>query len=168
VQHLHDEMRLAIGEAAGHVGADAWRDGRVEGVEVEAHVQHAVAGRDPLQDTAHEHARAVLVDEAHVHHVDAARHQEVALVAVDGADAEEMQVRGIDEAAGLAAEHLLQSLLAAQQRRRHAVHVPRRGAGGGVEVGMRVEPQDEELAPGLRRMARHAVHGAHGEAVIAA
>ena len=40
-QHLHDQMRLAEGGAAGHGGADAGRDVRIEEVDVEADMQQA-------------------------------------------------------------------------------------------------------------------------------
>ena len=45
-QHFHDEMRFAERRAAGHGGADARREIRIEKIDIEADVQQAVGGAD--------------------------------------------------------------------------------------------------------------------------
>ena len=37
--HFHAQLRLTIGQSAGHRGADAGRDFRIEEIHIEAHVQ---------------------------------------------------------------------------------------------------------------------------------
>ena len=72
MQQLHDQMRLAVGGAAGHGGADAGRHRRIEKVDVEAEMQHAIFRLDPLDDAADQHGDAELVEGAHVGDRDAA------------------------------------------------------------------------------------------------
>ena len=55
-EHLHHQMRLAVGGAARHHGAGARRDRRVEEVDVEAHVQ-VDAARAPARRSARRAAR---------------------------------------------------------------------------------------------------------------
>ncbi len=46
------------------------------------------------------------------------------------------------------------------------MHVAGRGSGWRVEVGVRIQPEHEQLAPVLGGMSGYAVHRAHGEAVV--
>ena len=79
-----------------------------------------------------------------------------------------MQPAGIDKPMRLVAEDRLEARLAAQHRERHAVHVARRRGQRRIEVRMGVEPQDEQFAPRLGRMAGDAADRPHRQAVIAA
>ncbi len=131
-------------------------------------MQHAVAGLHLVDDAADQDADAELVDLAHVGDADAALAQQVLFQLVDRADAEQFQPVGIDRCARLVAEKAVEPGLAAQERRRHAVHVAGQRGRGRVVVGMRVEPQHEQLAAGFAPVPRHAVHRAHRQRVIAA
>ena len=91
VQQLHDQMRLAIGGAARHRGADAGRDAGIEEVDVEGEMQHAVRSPDALDDAADQHADAELVDRAHVGDGDAALMHQLLLQRIDRADAEQIE-----------------------------------------------------------------------------
>src|SRR3981081_106462 len=66
MQHLHHQMRLAIGGAAGNGGADAGRQAGIEKIDVETDVQHAVAGFHLVDDPADQHPNPELVDLAHI------------------------------------------------------------------------------------------------------
>ena len=168
VQQLHDEMRLAIGRPARDGGADPRRDRGIEKVDVQTDMQKPVAAAHPVDDAADRDRETVFVQPAHVDHVDAAVLQKPPLARVDRPDAEEMQPAGIDKPVRLVAEHRLEAGLAAQHRERHAVHVARRRSQRRVEVRMGVEPEDEQLAPRLGRVAGDAADRPHRQAVIAA
>ncbi len=94
MQQLHDQMRLAIGGAARHRGADAGRDRGIEEIDVEADMQHAVARLDPFDHPPDQHADAELVDRAHVGDGDAALAHQFALQRIDRADAEQIELIG--------------------------------------------------------------------------
>src|SRR3546814_2000015 len=53
VQQLHDQVRLAVGGAAGDCGAGPGGDAGIEEVDVEADVDQSVAGLHPAQELAH-------------------------------------------------------------------------------------------------------------------
>jgi hypothetical protein len=71
VQHLHDEVRLAIGCAARHGRADARRQRRIEEIGIDADMQDAVALGDPVEDAPQQRACSLFVDKPHVDNVDA-------------------------------------------------------------------------------------------------
>src|SRR6185437_13046459 len=66
VQELHHQMRLPVGHAARNRGADAGRDRGIEKVDIEAHMQKAVMGLDPVDDAADRHREPILIEPAHV------------------------------------------------------------------------------------------------------
>ena len=136
-------MRLAIGRAARHRGADAGRYRRIEKIDIEADMQHAVARLDPFDHPPDQHADAELVDRAHVGDRDAAIAHQLLFQRIDRADAEQIELIGTDRDARLVAEQVVEAGLAAQERRRHAVHVAGHGRRRRVVVGMGVEPQHE-------------------------
>ncbi len=68
----------------------------------------------------------------------------------------------------LLAEHGFQTGFAGEHRRGHAVHVAGRRGQWRVEIRMGVEPQNEQLASRLGRMAGDAADGPHRQTVIAA
>ncbi len=72
VQHLHDEMRLAVGQPSGHGGSDARGDRGVERVDVEADVHDTVFRAHPIDEMRDLNARAEFVEAAHVDNVYAA------------------------------------------------------------------------------------------------
>src|SRR6185437_4996150 len=88
MQHLHDQVRLAIGRAAWHGGADAGRQSRVEKVDVETDMQHAVARPHPVDHAADQHPDPELVDLPHVSQADAAISQQILFQSVDRTYAE--------------------------------------------------------------------------------
>ena len=79
-----------------------------------------------------------------------------------------MHVRGVDAGARLVAEHRLEARLAAQHRHGHPVHVARDRGLRRVVVRMGVEPEDEQLPPGLHGVARDAADRPHRQTVVAA
>ena len=92
VDHLHDEMGLAIGRAARNCRADPRRQRRIEEIDVEADVKEAVSCGDAVEDAPQRHRDTPFVDQPHVHDVDAARPQQRAFAAIDRTDAEEMHM----------------------------------------------------------------------------
>ena len=106
VQQFHDQMRLAIGGAARHGGADAGRDGGIEEVDVEGKMQHAVLRPHALDDAADQHADAELVDRAHVGNRHAALVHQLLFQGIDRADAEQVELIGRDRRARLIAEQM--------------------------------------------------------------
>src|SRR5467141_3848975 len=87
-------MRLAIGRAARHGGADARRYRRIEKIDIEADVQHAVARLYPLDDPPDQNADSEFVDRAHVGDRDAAIADEVSFKRIDRPDSEQIEPRG--------------------------------------------------------------------------
>ena len=142
--HLHAQLRLAVGRPALDGGADAGGDVGVEEIDVEADVQVGV-GVDRRQRQLHGVAHAHLVDVAHVEDLEAVLVHELLLAGVDAADADLPHPLRADRR-HLAAD--LDQLLraeAAQAGDRHAVDVAARRELVGVEVGVGVEPEDAQL-----------------------
>ena len=94
-------MRLPVGRPAGYSGADAGSNRRVKEIDVEAHMQHAIAGAHLVDDAADQHANAELIDRPHVGNVDAAVAQQLLLQFIDRARAEQLEPIRIDRCARL-------------------------------------------------------------------
>jgi hypothetical protein len=77
VQQLHDQMRFAVSRAARHRRPNSRRDGRIEKIDVETDMQHAVAGAHMFDEPADQHPDTKLVDLAHFRDANAARAQQV-------------------------------------------------------------------------------------------
>src|SRR6266850_3212882 len=120
-------MRLAIGRAARHGGADARRYRRIEKIDIEADVQYAVARLYPLDDPPDQNADPEFVDRAHVGDRDAAIADEVFFRRIDRPDSEQIELIGTDRDPWRVAQQAIQAGLAAEKRRRHAVHVAGHG-----------------------------------------
>ena len=76
---------------------------------------------------------------------------------------------GLIGASRAAGEHIIfNSGLAREHGERHAVHVAGRARFRRVEIGVRVEPEDKQLAADAGAAAGDAVHRPHRQAVIAA
>src|SRR6195256_1496636 len=120
-------MRLAIGRAARYGGADARRYRRIEKIDVEADMQHAVACLYPLDDPPDQNADPEFVDRAHVGDRDTAIADEAFFKRIDRADSEQIELIGIDRDPWRIAQQTIQTGFAAEKRRRHAVHVARHG-----------------------------------------
>src|ERR1700733_10145836 len=88
VQHLHHQMRLPIGRATGHRGANARRQMGIEKINVKTDMQHAVTGFHLVDNAADQHAYPELVDLAHVGNADATSPQQLIFQSVDRACAE--------------------------------------------------------------------------------
>jgi hypothetical protein len=166
LQHLHDQVRLAERGTARDGGSGAGRELRIEEIDVQADMDEAVAPARLVDDAAHQHRGTELVELAHVDNVDAARLQQVALAAIDGAHAEQMQVLRIERDARLLGDR--QPGLAAQPCRRDPMQVARRRGCRGVEIRVRIEPQHEQRAPDFGAILQHAAHRVDGQPVIAA
>ena len=140
----------------------------IEEIDIEPDMQHAVLRPHALDDLSDQHADAELVDRAHVRDRDAAFEHQLLLHGIDRADAEQVELVGADRGARRAAEQPVEAGFAAQERRRHAVHVAGLRRLRRVVVGMGVEPEHEQRPALLLPVARHAVHRSHRQRMIAA
>ena len=66
MEQLHDVMRLPVIQASGNWRANAWCEGWIDNVEVEADMQVGRRRVDAAQDILHKVADAVLVHRPHV------------------------------------------------------------------------------------------------------
>src|SRR5690606_19463914 len=85
--HLHAQLRFAVGGAAGNAGGHRRRDLGVEEVDIETDVQVGVGGKIG-QGGVYGGAHADLVDGAHVVDLDAGRVDQVFFAFIDAADAD--------------------------------------------------------------------------------
>src|SRR5882724_1692022 len=106
-------MRLAIGRAAGYGGADARRYRRIEKIDVEADMQHAVARLYLLDDPPDQNADPEFVDRAHVRDRDAAIAHQVFFGRIDRPDSEQIELIGTDRDPGGVAQQAIKAGLAA-------------------------------------------------------
>ena len=167
-QHFHDQMRLAIGCAPRHRCADRGRDRGIEEVDIQTDMKPRVAPGGIFQDRRDQARNPVLVDAPHVHDRHAARRQQLPLDAVDRPDPEQMEVGRRDGRPVHPVEQRVQARFADKPRNRHAVNVPAGGRFRRVIVGMRVQPQDDEVTPLIPRGTRHGIDRAQRHAVVAA
>ncbi len=116
VQQLHDQVRLAIGGTTRHGGADARRHGRIEEIDIEADMQHAIARLDAFDDAADQDGDAELVDLAHVDDPDPARAHQLLFELVDRTRAEQIEFVRENRSARIVAEQAVEPGLAAQER----------------------------------------------------
>ena len=141
------QMRLA-GNAAGHGRADAGRDRRVEEVDVEADMQHAVGGRAPAPGRRRAAARC----RARRWRACRARHDACASSAARSAGSTlrrpiMQMLRGVDAAPRSAGKKPCEARSPRGIGHGNAMQI---AAGGGVErveVRVRVEPQHEQRTP---------------------
>ena len=129
------------------------------------------ARRHVGQRAFHGGAHAVLVDVAHVEDVDTGLVHQLLFALVHAADADLAQVARAQRRVrgGEAAQtHQLGRAVAAQAGHGHAVQVAAGGERGGIEVGMRVEPQHAQGHAPVGAMARHGADAAHSQTVVAA
>src|SRR6476469_10450767 len=108
-------MRLAIGCASLHRGADAGRDRGVQEIDVEAEMQHAVARSDPFYHPADQHADAEFVDRAHIGDCDASIAHENLFQRINRANAEQLKLVWRDGNAWQAAEQAVTAGFAAEE-----------------------------------------------------
>ena len=143
---LAGEVRLAVGEPAGHGRADTGRDLGVERVEVERDVDEARA-RDAVERLPHRVLDPDPVDVAHREDADVGLAQERALGRVERADPDEGDARRVD---GGQREPVVGEPLGRPPERggeRHPVHVAGRARLGRVEVAVRVDPDHAARLP---------------------
>jgi len=168
---LSNEIALSERQTASHRSSSARRKPRVQRINVERQVNGRVRA-DPAERHVHDLADAVAVDVVHAERLDAVLAQDLLLAAVDVAqadvhdllDADAVLVRDpAERRVGLVARE------AGEEGDGHAVDVAAVGGLGGVDVGVRVDPDDghvaaEALADGLGGAA----DGADCDAVVAA
>ena len=123
---------------------------------------------DAVQRLGHRHAHPVLVDMAHVKHLQPKLADRLLLLGVDAADADEVDVVR-SERLGLAtpAGELGRSL-AEQAGDRHAVHIARGAAGRRIDVRMRVQPDHAQQLALMAAMASDGADRSDRQAVVAA
>ena len=121
----------------------------------------------PHQRLLHGVAHAHLVDVAHVEHFQTHFVHEALFARVHTADADLAHHVGRDGRRVAADAGELGRPVAAQAGHRHAVDVAAGGEFGGVEVGVRVQPQHAELLAGFAAVAGHRADGPHAQAVVA-
>ena len=97
-------MRLPIGRPARHRGAHTRCELGIEKIDIEADMQYAIAGLNPLDEAADQHADAEFIDLTHVRHADAALVQQILFEPVDRARPEQLQPVGVDRRARLFAQ----------------------------------------------------------------
>jgi hypothetical protein len=123
---------------------------------------------DPLEGHLHGVPHPDLVEVAHVEHLDLVLREQVLLTEVDVAQADLPHVVRVD--GGHGPREVEQGLgpVAGEDRDRHPVHVAGGGDGGGVVVGVRVEPQHAQPLPRLAAVPCRGRDRADGQAVVAA
>src|SRR5437764_10166922 len=160
-------MRLAIGWAARDRSRDARCEMGVEQVDIETDVEHALSAFHLIDDAADQNADAELVDLAHVRKTETAIAQQTLFHTVDRTHAEQLEPIRINRCPRLFAEKTIEPGLAAEESRRHAMHVGGKRGRWGVVVRMRIEPQHEKLAAGFAPVASDPIHRTHRERVVA-
>ena len=106
-------MRLAIGGAARHRGADAGRHGRIQKIDIEADMQDAVLRPYPFDHPPDQDTDTELVDRAHVRNRDAAVADQILFQRIDRADSEQVEPVGTDRDAGRIGQQAVEPGLAA-------------------------------------------------------
>jgi len=120
-----------------------------------------------LECLLHRVSHAHFVDVAHVEHLEARLVYQALFSGVHAADADLAHLTGFDRGGVTAYARQPGRSEAAQQGHRHAVHVAAGREVGGVEIGMRIEPEHTQLlAPGAT-VAGHGADGAQAQAVVA-
>src|SRR6185295_16704663 len=109
---------------------------------------------DAIQRFLHNALHADLVDVAHVVDVETAVAHEPLLAGIDRANADLADAIGRDGRRAAAELGQFLRTIAAQARDWHTVDVAGRRQHRGIEIGMRVEPQDTQLLAGRATMLR--------------
>ena len=155
-EQLHGEVRLAIGDAAAHRGADAGRPERIHDVHVERDVDVRRAAH-VLERAAHDRLHAEPVDlrdreDADVRSAQALR----ARPRIERADADQHGALLVDRRRRPAARREPLASPAERAAQAHAVDVARRRRLGRVAIGVGVEPDRRDRAVHAREAAEHA------------
>src|SRR5215831_3269668 len=165
--HLHAQLRLAIGGTTEYARADSRRDLRVQKIDIEADVQVGVA-IEAAECLFHSLSHAHLVDVAHVEHVQPLLVHEALLARIDAAHADLFHPRGIDRRDVAADADELRGTEATEAGDRHAVHIAARGELARVEVRVGIEPQHAQFAALLAAVLCDGADRADAEAVVSA
>ena len=164
--HFHAQLRFAVRGAAPDGGAHTGSDVGVKKVDVEADMQVGVSVHR-AQRQLHRLAHAHFVDVAHVEDVEIDIVHQLLLPFVYAADADLAHPFWIDRGNGAADFDQRARPDAAQAGHRHAMDVAAWRQGVGVEVGMRIEPQNAQGLANLAAMSRDCADRADGEAMVA-
>jgi hypothetical protein len=152
---------LAVGDPAADGRPDAGRLAGVQPVQIEADVYGVDAAGHAVQGVLDDGRDPALVDVGHRVGRDRTLAECLALPVVEGAQSHEGDVLGVDADVGPVGARELSP--PEDGRQRHPVDVAARRRLGGVEVAVRVEPDDAEVAvPGQTR------GGPDGDGVIPA
>ena len=122
---------------------------------------------DIVQGFGHGVAHAVLVDVAHVEHLQSELANRLLFLRVNAADADEIDVVSGQRRRLTAPSGQRWRAVPEQARHRHAVQVSAGAAGGGVDVGVGVEPDHAQQLALLAAMARDGADRADRQAVVA-
>src|SRR5262249_52366087 len=144
------------------------RDVGIEEIDVKADMQHAVAGAHLVDDAADQHADAELIDRPHVGDADLALAYQLFLELIDRARTEQLEAIRIDRDAWFITQETIEAAFATKERGGHAMHVGGERGRRRVVVGMRIEPEHEELQSLLSPMPGHRIDRTHRQRVIAA
>ena len=123
MDHLHAELRFAVGRASGYCGGNAGRDTRIEEVDVKAHVQMAAVTTGPIQCLRHHRSHPKLVDLAHVIDDETAVYDQPLLNFVDGSYADLDNTIRFDHGDGVPERRQLRGTVSGDDRDRHAMEV---------------------------------------------
>ena len=168
---LSNEVALSERKATSHRCASARSEPRVQRINVERQVNRRVRA-NPAERHVHDLANAMTVNIVHAERLDAVLAQDLLLTAVDVAQADVHDLLDADAVLVLDPAEGRVGLVGRKAREEshgHAVDVAAVGGFGGVDVGVRVDPDDghvaaEALADGFSGAA----DGADGDAVVAA
>ena len=128
---------------------------------------HMRVGVHQRQGQLHGVAHAHFVDITHVEHLDAHVMHQALLARIHAADADLAQVFGMQCRHVAANLHQFPGAMATQTGHGHAVDIAAGREGGGVEVGMRVEPQHAQPLAAFAAMAGDGADGAYAQTVVA-
>jgi hypothetical protein len=150
VQKLADQMRLAEGGAAGDGGADGGRDRGSRKSTSRLTCSRPLAARTRVQKFAQGGDDAALVQHAHVVHGDVIAQQGLRVRRIDAADAEQADALGRDRRRK--GRKGVKAAAPGDIGDGRAVQIARHGGQRGVEIAMRVQPQQEQRPAGAGRM----------------
>ena len=109
----------------------------------------------------------MLVDVAHVEHLQAEPANRFLFVGVDAADADEVDVLGRDRAGSPLHPTSALRAMAQQAGHRHAMQVAGGADGFGVDVGVGVQPDHAQMLARVAAMPGHGADRADGQAMVA-
>lgn len=145
VEQLHDEVGLAVVEAAPDRRTDPGRHGGIDRIEIEAHVQVVRPIRQSGQGLLHYTMDSMPVDVGHRVHLDPSLLEQVLLAVVEAPDPDEHHVGRVDLRGASADAGELRWAVTEQRGDGHPVDVAGWGGIGGIDVAVGVHPEQSDF-----------------------